>query len=227
MADPRNDEDLAGEPAARAGAGLPQFDRAVVLRDGTRVRMRPIVPEDAPKLVALYDRLSRDTRYHRFFSAMRRLPIDWARFLANVDYRTRLALVVESPDDPGALIAVARYEPAGAPDTAEVAFVVQDDWQNRGLGTLLFRELLRAAAGNGIVRFRAWVLADNRRMLDLIARLARVERRTLEQGVVELTFTSPSSPTASHRGVFLPQRGPDTPDSPALDRRPTPPTAPP
>lgn len=190
MADRRNDEDLAGRPEARAGARLPQLERTLPLRDGTRVRMRPIVPADAPRLVALYDRLSRDTRYHRFFSAMRRLPIDWARFLATVDYRTRLALVVESPDEADALIAVARYEPAGAPETAEVAFVVQDDWQNRGLGTVLFGELLRAAAGNGIVRFRAWVLADNRRMLDLIARLARVERRTLEQGVVELTFTA-------------------------------------
>jgi len=191
MADQRNHADLAGRPAAGAGAWLPQFDRPVALRDGTRVRMRPIVPGDAPKLVALYDRLSRDTRYHRFFSAMRRLPPDWARFLANVDYRTRLALVAESPDDAEALIAVARYEPAGAPDTAEVAFVVQDDWQDRGLGSVLFGELLRAAAANGIRRFRAWVLADNRRMLDLIARFGRIEQRTLEQGVVELTFAAP------------------------------------
>ena len=171
--------------------GTRSLDRPVALRDGTRVRMRLIVPEDAPRLVALYERLSLDTRYHRFFSTMRRLPPDWARFLATVDYRTRLALVAESPHDPDALIAVARYEPAGAPDTAEVAFVVQDGWQDRGLGSVLFRELLRAAAANGIQRFRAWVLADNRRMLDLIARHGRVEQRTLEQAVVELTFTAP------------------------------------
>jgi len=197
MADPRNDEDLAGRPAPATGAWLPQFDRLVALRDGTRVRMRPIVPGDAPRLVALYDRLSLDTRYHRFFSAMRRLPPDWARFLASVDYRTRLALVAESPADAAALIAVARYEPAGAPDTAEVAFVVQDDWQDRGLGSVLFGELLRAAAANGIRRFRAWVLADNRRMLDLIARFGRIEQRTLERGVVELTFVAPPVPGRS------------------------------
>ena len=63
---------------------------------------------------------------------MQRLPPDWARFLANVDYESRLALVVESPDDPDTLIAVARYEPAGEPGAAEVAFVVQDGWQDRG-----------------------------------------------------------------------------------------------
>jgi RimJ/RimL family protein N-acetyltransferase len=167
---------------------LVRFDRLVVLRDGTRVRMRPIRPDDAPRLVVLYDRLSRDTRYQRFFSVMRRLPPDWARFLAEVDYRARLALVVERPDDPDTLIAVARYEQAGEPGTVEVAFVVQDGWQDRGLGTVLFRELLDAAAANGIERFRAWVLADNRRMLDLVGRLGEVTRRSIEQGVVELDF---------------------------------------
>lgn len=167
-----------------------RFDHEVTLRDGTRVRVRPIRPDDAPRLVALYDHLSRDTRYQRFFSMMRRLPPDWARFLATVDYVRRFALVAEAPGDPGTLIAVARYEPAGEPDTVEVAFVVQDAWQNRGLGTVLFRELLVAAEGNGVRRFRAWVLADNRRMLDLIARLGEVTRRAMEQGVVELTFVA-------------------------------------
>jgi RimJ/RimL family protein N-acetyltransferase len=170
------------------------FDRTVVLRDGTRVRMRPIRPDDAARLVALYDQLSRDTRYHRFFSVMGRLAPDWVRFLANVDYRARLALVVESPDNADALIAVARYEPGGGPDVAEVAFVVQDGWQDRGLGTILFRELLAAATLNGLRHFRAWVLADNRRMLDLIARLGEVTRRSLEQGVVELEFSVRPSP---------------------------------
>jgi RimJ/RimL family protein N-acetyltransferase len=167
-----------------------RFDRAVTLRDGTLVRMRPIRSDDAPRLVALYDHLSRDTRYHRFFSVMQRLPPDWARFLATVDYRSRLALVVESPDDADTLIAVARYEPTAEPCTAEVAFVVQDGWQDRGLGTVLFGELLAAAAANGIRRFRAWILADNRRMLDLIARLGEVSQRSIEQGVAELTFTA-------------------------------------
>ncbi len=168
---------------------LARFDRRVALRDGTRARMRPIRADDEPRLAALYERLSRDTRYQRFFTLRQRLPPDWARFLANVDYRVRLALVVESPVEPDALIAVARYEPVpGEPGAAEVAFVVQDDWQDRGLGTILFGHLLAAAAVNGIERFRAWVLADNRRMLDLIARLGEVSHRVIEQGVVELSF---------------------------------------
>lgn len=174
-----------------------RFDHPVTLRDGTRVRMRPIRADDAPRLVALYDRLSQDTRYQRFFSVMRRLPPDWARFLAGVDHVRRLALVVPSPADADALIAVARYEPSGETGVVEVAFVVQDGWQDRGLGTVLFRELLDAAAANGFHRFRAWVLAENRRMLDLITGLADVTRRSLEQGVVELTFTARPSPPSS------------------------------
>jgi RimJ/RimL family protein N-acetyltransferase len=179
---------------------MARFDRTVTLRDGTRVRIRPIRADDAPRLVALYDRLSADTRYHRFFSVMRRLPPDWARFLAEVDHRARLALVVEAPGTPDTLIAVARYEPAGEPGVAEVAFVVQDGWQDRGLGTVLFRELLDAAAGNGITRFRAWILADNRRMLDLVGRLAEVTRRSMEQGVVELEFRARTVPSSGSRG---------------------------
>jgi RimJ/RimL family protein N-acetyltransferase len=165
------------------------FDREIVLRDGTRVHLRPIRPDDAPRLIALHDRLSLDTRYHRFFSAMRRLPPDWAKYLANVDYLRRFALVAESPvpgDD--AIIAVARFEPTDDPDTAEVAFVVQDDWQNRGLGSVLFTEILRAGRASGSRRFRAWVLTDNRRMIDLIHRYGTIVHRSIANGVLELVF---------------------------------------
>ena len=186
---PVEKRDIA-EVVSDAAERLRRFDRTISLRDGTRVRMRPIRADDAPRLVALYDHLSRDSRYGRFFSVMQRLPPDWARFHADVDYQSRLALVVESPEDPDTLIAVARYEPAGEAGAAEVAFVVRDDWQDRGLGTVLFSELLAAAELNGIRLFRAWVLADNRRMLDLITRLGEVSQRSIEQGVVELSFTA-------------------------------------
>ena len=159
--------------------------------------MRPIRPDDAPRLVALYDHLSRDSRYQRFFSVMQRLPPDWARFLASVDHRRRFALVAEAPGDPDTLIGVARYEPGAEPDIVEVALVVQDAWQGRGLGSVLFAELLAAAAANGIHRFQAWVLAENRRMLALIERLGDVQRHAFAQGVVELTFVArPLTPPA-------------------------------
>jgi RimJ/RimL family protein N-acetyltransferase len=160
------------------------------LRDGSSVHIRPIRPDDAPRLQDFYGLLSRDTAYQRFFMVMKRLPPDWARILATVDYRERLALLAEHDGANGVeLVGVGRYEPTNEPDTVEVAFVVQDGWQNRGLGTILFRQVLDAAAARGMRRFRAYVLANNRRMLDLITRFGDVRERKTEQGVTELLFT--------------------------------------
>ena len=157
------------------------------LEPGLRVRL--IRPDDEAQLIALYDRLSQHTAYQRFFTAMQRLPPDWAHFLANVDYETRLALVVEREGPGGSeVIAVRRYEPTSEAGVAEVAFVVQDGWQGRGLGRLLLRELSAAAEARGIRRFRAWVLADNSRMLRLLSHYTRVVSRSIESGVVELVF---------------------------------------
>ena len=167
-----------------------ELERKLSLRDGSVVHMRPILPDDAPRLQQFHGRLSGDTAYQRFFAIVKRLPPDWARVLATVDCRRRLALVVETPGSSGPeLIAVGRYDATDEPDTVEVAFVVQDSWQNRGLGTVLFDEILRAAAARSYRRFRAYTLSDNRRMLDLISRFTRVESRKTEQGVTELVFT--------------------------------------
>ena len=191
---------MATAPPGNAAAYPRELERAATLRDGTIVRIRPIRPEDADRLVEAYDRLSRDTLYQRFFTIMRRLPPDWARMLATVDYHRRLALITEHDGPAGPeLIGVARYEPAGPPDTVEVAFVVQDGWQNRGLGAILLEALLAAAEARGIRTFKAFVLTDNTRMLGLLARSTDVQRRTTESGVVELTFTRKRTPPAAGR----------------------------
>src|SRR5262244_1641806 len=167
-----------------------ELERKISLRDGSVVSIRPILPDDAPRLQEFHGRLSGDTAYQRFFAIVKRLTPDWARVLATVDYRRRLALVVETPGSSGPeLIAVGRYDALDEPDTVEVAFVVQDSWQNRGLGTMLFDAILCAAAARSYRRFRAYVLADNRRMLDLITRFTKVESRKTEQGIVELIFS--------------------------------------
>src|SRR2546428_12806037 len=169
-------------------------------RDGPHGHIRPIRPDDAPRLQELYDRLSRDTAYQRFFTVMKCLPPDWARMLASVDYQRRLALIVEHDGTRGVeLIGVGRYEPTDEPDTVEVAFVVQDGWQSRRLGTNLFRELPHPAAAPGGRRFRAYVLSDNRRMLGLITSLADVREGKTVQGGRELRFTRRAEPTPATR----------------------------
>jgi len=143
-------------------------ERDLTLRDGSVVRIRPIRPDDAPGLRTLHSRLGSESAYQRFFTIVRRLPPDWARALANVDYQRRVALVVEAGAD---LIGVGRYEPT-----------------NDGLGTILFDAILQAATARSFRRFRAYVLADNRRMLDLISRFTRIDSRKTERGVTELVF---------------------------------------
>ena len=91
---------------------LARFDRTLTLASGERVRIRPIRPDDEPRLSDLYVRSSHTTRYQRFFTVHHRLPPDWAHFLANVDYERRFALVLEDLAAPTtSLIGVARYEP--------------------------------------------------------------------------------------------------------------------
>jgi RimJ/RimL family protein N-acetyltransferase len=176
-----------------------ELAREIVLADGARLALRPIRADDEARLVALYDRLSLHSAYQRFFTVMKRLPLDWAHFLANVDYRRRLALVVEH-GPATELIAVARYESTDEPGTAEIAFVVEDGWQNRGLGTLLLGELLAAAEARGLRRFRAYVLADNRRMLDLLHRFTDVLERQTESGVTSLVCARRPVPAAPAHG---------------------------
>ena len=183
---------VGGNVGAAASAGVypRELERAVVSRDGSDLRIRPIRPDDEPRLVDLYGRLSEHTAYQRFFTLMRRLPPSWFHFFANVDYRNRLALVAERDTAAGPeLVGVGRYEPTEEEGTAEVALVVQDGWQGRGLGSLLLEDVLSAAQARGIRRFRAYVLADNERMLRLLRTRVHILERKLEEGVVALTFT--------------------------------------
>jgi RimJ/RimL family protein N-acetyltransferase len=176
-----------------------ELERDITLRDGSALRLRPIRADDAPRLVEYYGRLSEHTAYQRFFTVMKRLPPDWARLHSAVDYRRQLALLAEcGPREQPELVAVARYEPTDERDTAEVAFVVQDAWQGKGLGAIMLDELLAAAAARGITRFRAYVLADNPRMLGLLRRFTDVQERTIDSWVVELVFRRRPGPAVPH-----------------------------
>lgn len=175
-----------------------ELERKVSLDDGTRVRIRTIRPDDEARLIALHSRLSRDSRYHRFFSDVRRLPQTWAHSFAIVDYQRRLALVAEggSAEEP-VLIGVGRYEPTDEAETVEVAFVVEDRWQDKGLGRILLQDLLRAAEARGIHRFRAYVLPDNAPMLRLLSRETSILERKTEGGIMDIVFTRAAASSPS------------------------------
>jgi len=187
---PNNRTTVRTENSASVVPGYPRaLIRPLELNDGAALWLRPIRPDDEPRLVELFHRLSPRTVYQRFFRAYDRLPDHWYHRFAHVDYRTRLALVAERQEAGGPLLhAVARYEPGEADGTTEIAIVVEDAWQHRGLGTLLLDALLAAAEARGLRRFTADVLADNRPMLRVLTRVAHIGRRDLEAGVLTIEF---------------------------------------
>jgi acyl-CoA synthetase (NDP forming)/RimJ/RimL family protein N-acetyltransferase len=157
----------------------------VVVADGGTVHLRPIRPEDANALVAFHAGLSQRTRYLRYFSAYPKIPErDLYRF-THVDHRDRVAFVVELG---GEIIAVGRYERTAGTDQAEVAFVVADKHQGRGIGSVLLEHLAAAAREVGIRRFHAVVLAENTGMIRVFRDAGYETSRHLEYGEVTLEF---------------------------------------
>lgn len=145
--------------------GPPDLRTSRILRDGTQVTFRPIHPTDEPALTDLIYALSQETMYYRFMSRSKRVPRREIQNFVFIDHRSELAIVCTVPEAHGEeIIAVGRYYLDEKTNMAEVAFVVRDAWQNRGIGTQLFRYLTQVAMRNGIRGFTAEVLRDNRAM---------------------------------------------------------------
>ncbi|MEV6489601.1 GNAT family N-acetyltransferase [Actinoplanes sp. NPDC051633] len=169
----------------------------VLLSDGTAVRLRQIRPDDAPAIVDFHSRMSERTRYLRYFSPYPRIPErDLERF-TNVDHVDREAFVIVMNDR---ITAVGRYERLGpeSPE-AEVAFVVEDAHQGRGIGSVLLEHLAEAARAHGIDTFVAEVLPHNGGMLRVFSDFGYQVTRRYEDGVVHLSF--PIAPTEQSRAV--------------------------
>ncbi len=136
----------------------------VVLHDGSTVSLRPVRPDDGEVLAELFAGLDPTSQAFRFFSGAADLKRA-GRLMADVDYSSRYGLVAFRGKD---------HRPVGhgvyleiGPGAAEVAFAVADDFQGRGLGTILLAHLAETAGDNGIATFRAEVMPSNRRMIDM------------------------------------------------------------
>lgn len=184
------------DPAGRTSGTYPVGEETdLVLRDGAAMRLRPIRPDDGPGLLSLYDRLSSESLYFRFFAVPDK-DRGKAEYLTHVDYDRRYAVVAEMA---GVIVGVARWERlADRPGHAEVAFTVADEYQGRGLGGALFRRLVALARPRGITVFEAEVLKNNERMLRLFAR-SGLPSAARDQGnvlTILLTLDQTGSPPA-------------------------------
>jgi len=155
------------------------------------VHVRPVRPEDGPRIEALHERLSKETRYLRFFTPMPHLSSTLLERFVHVDYVDRMALVAVLGEE---IVAVARYDVLDDNRSqAEVAFTVDDAHQGRGLGTVLLEHLAAVAADRGITSFVAETLPQNRRMLNVFRAAGFGDERAFRGGVVQVTF--PIAPT--------------------------------
>jgi acetyl coenzyme A synthetase (ADP forming)-like protein len=162
------------------------YDFHVVLRDGGLAHIRPIKPEDADALHVMFHRLGRESVYHRFFRHKQDLSKEELRYFTELDYEDRMAFVVELG---GKMVAVGRYDRMeDDPSVAEVAFVVEDGHQGRGIGTQLLTHLTNYARNNGVTAFRAFVLPDNYPMMRVFRSSGFQLRREMGQGIYTVEF---------------------------------------
>lgn len=158
---------------------------------GRSLRLRPISPEDAPRLIAGLELLTDETRFARFFFLKRGFSATELEHLTQCDGINHLALVVEWIDDPQRqLIAVGRWirDPQD-PALASIAYVTSDQWQRRGIGERLVRQLAREALARGIAKFRAEILWGNVAAVKLLERVGVRENEVMiGSGASELIY---------------------------------------
>jgi RimJ/RimL family protein N-acetyltransferase len=151
------------------------------------LRLRPIRPEDKDALVAGLGRLSERSVYQRFLSPKPRLSSSELAYLTEVDFVDHYALVAVLAQSPDVVVGVGRWvRSVEVPTDAEIAIVIADDLQGRGVGTELGRELADAAVARGIERFTASMLPENSAAHRLFRKISSRLELTRESGVDEL-----------------------------------------
>jgi acyl-CoA synthetase (NDP forming)/GNAT superfamily N-acetyltransferase len=169
------------------------WEADVVLRDGGTARIRPITVDDADRLVSFYEQVSDESKYYRFFAPYPRLSAKDVRRFTHHDFVDRVGLAATVGGD---FIATVRYDrisadglPASAPaDEAEVAFLVQDAHQGRGVASALLEHIAAVARERDIRRFAAEVLPANNKMIKVFTDAGYRQKRHFEDGVVRLEF---------------------------------------
>jgi RimJ/RimL family protein N-acetyltransferase len=177
------------------------------------VLIRTLRAEDRPGLARGFEQLSETSRHRRFFTVMPALSEQALTYLTAIDHHDHEALVAVAPRS-GQLVGVARFiRNPREPDHADLAVVVIDSWQRRGVGTALLRELAQRAAEEGVRYFTAEILADNRPVLALAHRLGGAET-TSSGGVVSARIDLAA--VTDHAGAA---RDPAIPGPPRRGRR--------
>jgi acyl-CoA synthetase (NDP forming)/RimJ/RimL family protein N-acetyltransferase len=173
------------------------WEADVVLADGGTAHVRPIRPADADRLRAFYSRLSEESIYFRFFGPRPRLSDREVTWFTNVDYSDRVALIATIGTE---MVAVIRYDRIDQGE-AEIAFLVEDAHQGRGVASVLLEHLAATAREHGIARFVADVLPANQKMMAVLRQAGYTAQSRFADGVVRMTLDL--TPTETSQEVTL------------------------
>ncbi|MFD8752140.1 GNAT family N-acetyltransferase [Kitasatospora sp. NPDC059577] len=184
------------DPAATNPERHPDYpqhwEADILLRDGGTARIRPITPSDAGRLVEFYEQVSDQSKYFRFFAPYPRLSDKDVRRFTHHDFVNRVGLAVVVRDHFIATVRYDRIDAEGRPSVtgtdAEVAFLVQDAHQGRGVASALLEHIAAVAQERGIRRFQAEVLPENRKMVKVFTDAGYTQHRSFADGVVHLEF---------------------------------------
>lgn len=166
-----------------------ELETRTTLKDGTEVLVRPVKPTDEEIFKDLFYSLSEQSRYQRFFTRLAFMPHRQRQPFVNINYNEQigLACVVEHPSGEK-LVGLGQYIKLPNQPKAEVALLISDEWQQRGLGSWLTRHLVRIARQAGITGFHAEVLAVNKGMIAVFEALPYELRMKLDTGAYHLSF---------------------------------------
>ena len=171
MEDARHRHLVYGDQLVVLGAGAAELDRwesDYVLSGGQTVHIRPVRPDDEERQREMFYSFTTETVYHRFFEHLKAMPHERLQAYTSIDYRREMALVVLAREDESEpMVAVGAYAIDPATQSAEVAFIVREAYQGKGLGTVLFKRLIEIARVKGARSIVAEIMADNHVMIRL------------------------------------------------------------
>ena len=165
------------------------YETEVLLKDGSQILMRPIKTDDTSEWLDFIRRLSVHSKYLRFHYVPKEMGIEDAIRFCTVDYIDSFAFVAEFIKDEGKdIIAIGRYYRLPGGYRAEIAIVIEDSYQQKGIGTKLVEWLANVARDNGITMFEADVLAENEEMMNVFRDYGFHIESDLEAGAYHVTF---------------------------------------
>lgn len=175
------------EPPINAPIYPRELESVTQARDGTPIQIRPIKPTDEALLHDMFYRFSRETVYQRFFAIRNYMLHSSLQTFCNIDYAHDMTLVaVRRMGESELIVGMALYALNKKTGFAEAAFVVSDEYQDRGIGTLLLRKLTQIALGRGVKGWTADVLANNLRMLRVFEKCGFPVESEIQDGVQSL-----------------------------------------